>query len=995
MNTKLLPAALIVSAAMAASAIVAPPGHGQTPPGAVDPVEAPGTARPVEGAGPPADLRSLPQSRTAPEAEPLQQAPPPAEAGPNAEPAPRPVPDPAVSIDFEEAVLDDRIAVIERRLTETASRVETLLMTLELQVLGLQKDTLAHRRELEAVRAERSEQERLTAQDMRNKERLVDLVERYGAGDWVARHIKVELEKFRHRGPPGALGSADEERSNQRLREYRQALFELGTTLFRADADAMDYARALAAEGAPSRAVGAVLDGLLEDRKGALQAQEGVLSELAEQATVLAELRRRREDQLESLYTFVLGRMLWLANREPVGLFPPNWGFLGQAADGAAVLLGRVYGWLHQERQMAEFRFAISPWPWVGAVLVLGLVPWFAAGVGRRLRARLTAGRGGETPPHRVAVLLALRTAVWPAYVILVTLALPQFGLSRNDPFGATLAGAVQLSALVLWIGLFGRAVFRPGGHENRRWGFTPEAARLLRTAVVVGCVAAFVLLIPRYVLLNAPGEDVGASLALARLLMITFGLVVLALAAVVCSRRSAVMEAVLGESRSQEGFLWSVWPLVHLLVVGVLAGTIALNLAGYQYASQFVWQRIMGTGLLALAALLLSFYVKSAVRTVWDKAAALRRGTEASEDVTAHGRGALLVVLVDLPVWILAAAVLLEIWGVSVVEFLGTPSGETVLARGALIVLVIVAGLALIRLSNVTVQSLLRPGVLDRVGSQEAGRKLQTLGPLAQTFVKLVVFLLGLLLVLQLAGVEVGPLLAGIGIFGLAVGFAAQSLIKDIINGLFILTEGSVGAGDVVDVGGVTGVVEKVTLRSVRIRDLSGNVHFVPNSTIEHVQNMTKDYSRYLLDVGVGYGEDTDEVVAVMKEVDEAMRQDAGFRRDMLEPIEIMGVDRFEDSAVIVRARLKTRPIQQWRIGREYNRRLKKAFDERGIEIPFPHRTVYWGETKQGQLPLQVETRPGAGATAAGTTDAPEAEQKASTDKEETLGTKQLKTES
>ena len=317
----------------------------------------------------------------------------------------------------------------------------------------------------------------------------------------------------------------------------------------------------------------------------------------------------------------------------------------------------------------------------------------------------------------------------------------------------------------------------------------------------------------------------------------------------------------------------------------------------------------------------------------------------------------------------------------------MSTPAGEMVLARGALIALVIVAGLALIRLSNATVLSLLRPRVLDRVRSREAGRKLQTLAPLAQTSVKLLVVLVGSLLILQLVGVETGPLLAGVGIFGLAVGFAAQSLIKDIINGLFILTEGSVGAGDVVNVGGVSGVVEKVTLRSVRIRDLSGNVHFVPNSTIDHVENMTKDYSRYLLDVGVGYREDTDEVVAVMKEVDEAMRQDPQYGRDMLEPIEILGVDRFEDSAVIVRGRLKTRPIKQWSIGREYNRRLKKAFDERGIEIPFPHRTIYWGETKQGQPPLQVETRRGEDVTEPGA--APETESK-----EETLGTKQLKTE-
>ena len=938
LNYRFLPLALILSAVTAV--LAAPPGFGQTPP-------APAVAETSEA-----------------------------------------------PLDFEEEVLDDRIAFIQKRLTETGSRVVTVLMTLELEVLKVQKETLSRRRELERVRAELAEQERLTAQDTRNKQRLVDLVERYGAGDWVARHVKVELEKFRHRGQSPAR-STDEESLRRRLREYRQTLFELGTRLFRADADARGYARALTAEGRPSPGVSTRLGDLVKDRKEALQAQERVLNELAERAARLAELKRQREDQLESLYTFVLGRMLWLRNREPVGLFPPNWALFGQAADGAGALLGRLYELFHLERQLAQVRFAASAWPWAAAVLVFGLLPWLAVRAGRFLGERLATQRARRqaTPAHRVALLLAGRTAVWPAYLILLTLALPEFGVSRNDSLGPVLAGALQLVALILWAGLFGDQVFRADGHGERRWGLTPEAGRALRAAVAAVCVAAVMLLAPRHVVLNAPGDDVAASLALGRLLMIAFAVVVLALAAVGLSRRGAVVQSALRHSRSQEGFLWSVWPLVHLLAVAVLAGIIVLNLTGYQYASQFIWQRVMGSGLLLLAALLLSFYFKSAVRAVWKRVAAGRGGPEQEPGRTVDEHAGVLRTLVDLPLGIVAAAVLLEIWGVSVVQFLSTAAGRTVLARAALIALVVVAGLALIRLSNATVLSLLRPRILDRVRSREAGRKLQTLAPLAQTSVKLVVVLVGALLILQLVGVETGPLLAGVGIFGLAVGFAAQSLIKDVINGLFILTEGSVGAGDVVDVGGVTGVVEKVTLRSVRIRDLSGNVHFVPNSTIEHVENMTKDYSRYLLDVGVGYREDTDEVVAVMKEVDEAMRQEPAFRWDMLEPIEIMGVDRFEDSAVIVRARLKTRPSQQWAIGREYNRRLKKAFDERGIEIPFPHRTVYWGETKQGQLPLQVEDRRGEAVTEPASPEASETEKKESKEEEETGGTKQLKT--
>ncbi len=881
--------------------------------------------------------------------------------------------DPSGNIDLDEAMVDDRIGFIQRRLTESRSRVQSLLGTIELGVLKVQKKTLGFRRELESLRAELAEQERLTAQDMRNKERLVDLVERYGAGDWVARHIKVELERFRHRGQRGAAGSTDEESLGRRLREYRQALFELGTLLFRVDADARDYVRALADEN-PSAGEIVELDRILGERKGALQAQEQVLDALATFATRLADLKRERENELESLYTLVLDRMLWLRNREPLGLFPPNWALLGQAVDGGVALLGHVYGLFQLERRMAHRRFSASWWPWAAAVLILGVAPWLALRAGRFLRARLAGhrARGSDAPAYRGALLLVLQTAVWPVYIVLVTLALPQFGLSHNDSLGPVVVEALQLAALILWIALFGAAVFGPGGHGERRWGLTPEAGGVLWGGVTAGCVAAVVLLVPRYVLLNSPGDDVAASLALARLLMIAFTLLVLFLAAIGCSRRRAFMQAILGQSRAQEGFLWSVWPLVHLLVVAVLGGIIALNLMGYQYASQFLWQRIMGSGLLALAVCVLSFYLKGAVRAVWRGVTAGRVDSDPEDGAPSLGEGGPLLLLVDLPLTILGMVAVLGIWGFSVLEFLDTPAGETVLARAALIALVIAAGFALVRLSNATVLALLRPRVLDRVGGGEAGRKLQTLAPLAQTSVKLLVVLASALLILQLVGIQTGPLLAGVGIFGLAVGFAAQSLIKDIINGLFILTEGSVGAGDVVGVGGVRGVVEKVTLRSVRVRDLSGNVHFVPNSTIDHVENWTKDFSRYLLDVGVAYREDTDEVVAIMKEVDEAMRADPSFSEVMLEPIEIMGVDRFEDSAVIVRGRLKTRPLEQWRVGREYNRRIKKAFDERDIEIPFPHRTVYWGETKQGQLPLQVESRPPAEAPAPVVPEAP-----------------------
>jgi small conductance mechanosensitive channel len=203
-------------------------------------------------------------------------------------------------------------------------------------------------------------------------------------------------------------------------------------------------------------------------------------------------------------------------------------------------------------------------------------------------------------------------------------------------------------------------------------------------------------------------------------------------------------------------------------------------------------------------------------------------------------------------------------------------------------------------------------------------------------------------MMILSEIGIDLKPLLAAAGLSGLAIGFGAQSLVKDVISGFFILLENSVRVGDVVEVAGVSGVVEEVKLRTITLRDLSGNVHVVPNGIVDKVKNMTKLYSYYLFDIGVAYREDVDEVMAVLKEIAAELQADPKFGADILEPLDMLGLDQFADSAVIIKCRIKTTPMEQWRIGREMNRRIKKTFDAKGIEIPFPHRTIYWGQPAQ-----------------------------------------------
>lgn len=199
--------------------------------------------------------------------------------------------------------------------------------------------------------------------------------------------------------------------------------------------------------------------------------------------------------------------------------------------------------------------------------------------------------------------------------------------------------------------------------------------------------------------------------------------------------------------------------------------------------------------------------------------------------------------------------------------------------------------------------------------------------------------------ILLKKFGVDIGPILASAGILGLAIGFGAQELVRDIISGFFILLENQVRTNDVAIINGTGGLVERIELRTITLRDLSGVVHIFQNGKIDTLANMTKEWSAMVFNIGVAYKENVEKVMEIMKKVGDDMNSDPTYETDILEPIEVLGVDEFGDSAVVIKARLKTKPIRQWAIGREYRKRLKFEFDNQGVEIPFPHRTIFWGD--------------------------------------------------
>ncbi len=225
------------------------------------------------------------------------------------------------------------------------------------------------------------------------------------------------------------------------------------------------------------------------------------------------------------------------------------------------------------------------------------------------------------------------------------------------------------------------------------------------------------------------------------------------------------------------------------------------------------------------------------------------------------------------------------------------------------------------------------------------------TLLTLLRNAATIALLLITLMIVLSELGLDIGPLLASAGVLGLAIGFGAQKMVQDIITGVFIQFENAINVGDVISVGGVTGVVEKLTVRSVSLRDLHGVFHIIPFSSVDLVSNFMREFSFYVCDMGIAYREEVEDAKEAMHlAFDELKKGEAG--RDILGNLEWFGLEAFGDSAVVLRVRIKTLPGKQWATGRAYNALLKRIFDERGIEIPFPHQTVYWGEDKQGKAP-------------------------------------------
>ena len=294
-------------------------------------------------------------------------------------------------------------------------------------------------------------------------------------------------------------------------------------------------------------------------------------------------------------------------------------------------------------------------------------------------------------------------------------------------------------------------------------------------------------------------------------------------------------------------------------------------------------------------------------------------------------------------------AAVLIPRYGVDISPAL-TAVGGWLLEHGILMLVIILLSYLTYKVVRVIVPRLTTRLVTvrgkGRSARQEIAKRSSVLSKFLTTAIGSAIVIAAIFMILSEIGLDITPLLAGAGVVGIAIGFGAQSLIKDFLNGLFIILEDYYSKGDVVRIAGVAGLVEEVNLRRTILRDLDGIVHIIPNGEIKIASNFTRNWSRVNLNIPVAYGEDLDKVIAVINRVGKELAEDETFGPMIIGTPKVLRVDKFGDSAIEIKVLGETQPIKQWDVMGELRKRIKKAFDEEGIEIPWPHVKLYFGES-------------------------------------------------
>ena len=752
-----------------------------------------------------------------------------------------------------------RVEQLQAALLASTSPAARIHLQVQLDTARARQRAADYQRQLNGLRKELHLQESLNSQVRQDAARLVSLAEQYGGGEHAAQRLLIKFEHLRRERNrltddlveslqsrffllPAESATTPLDLLGIRLRNLNNALFAVDERLYEFDRFTASQTNQLTAAlfpASPNELVGAQasLRSDLDALHAALREQQQALADLAQVTSTLVGLKEEHARLLDDGYQLALSKMLWLKDRTAL-----NWTIAGDLTRDGLSLASRCAAAIRSDLSDLWLYMKRSTVPWgLLALLLIGL-PLAARRICRRLNrtsqaAHAAALRNEEPPGAGALVLLLLLSAVWPAYMAALGWS-RQLLVTRDGSDAAlttALVSGVYLTSAILGIGLFSQLLLRRGGWAQQVWGLDETAGRFLRRTFGTGCLAAFLFLVPRQVVLAASPDEflAGSSHTMERLLILAFQVVVFVVALRMGLPGSPLMTRVLARSRNQDGILWRVWPFVHGALLVALAGVMTLNVMGYSYAARFIWLNGLETLSIIVGSRLVWLFllVYGAQRLVHAMYGPGGRWHDPARERVAGRFASVFRFVSQLLLSCIALLLILELWGVSVWNLLNSQLGAQVVTRGLVVLVTIGIVLAVVQGSNVLAEYILRPRLTEQGETRELGRKLRTLTPLVQTILKAVVLFIAALVLLEQINIRTGPLLAGLGLFGIAVGLASQSLIKDIINGLFILFEDSISVGDVVTVRGIGGVVEKMTLRVVVLRDLEETFTLFPTA--------------------------------------------------------------------------------------------------------------------------------------------------------------------
>lgn len=423
--------------------------------------------------------------------------------------------------------------------------------------------------------------------------------------------------------------------------------------------------------------------------------------------------------------------------------------------------------------------------------------------------------------------------------------------------------------------------------------------------------------------------------------------IVALLFVAVILQNRQPVARALRGDEQvvgitgQLRGTLGMFWHLLAILyVIGVYVVWVAEVEGGFAF---LVW-RTLATLVIVIATLLAQAGAQRGIKKLFHLPRRLREQYPDLEQRADRYRPAVTRVL---KVILVSAAVIAiaQAWGLNAAGLLTTGAGQGFLTRLVRILLIVAVGFLVWEVTAALIERKLR-------AAGDNNRRLMTVLPLLKNVVRMTIGTVAVMIVLSELGMNIAPLIATAGVIGLAVGFGAQTLVRDLISGMFVIFEDIIAVGDWVEIGAHTGIVEAMHIRTMELRDLSGNIRVIPFGEVTSVHKVANDYSYALIVIGVAYREDVEEVMGLLSQVGEEMQQDEEWKDIILEPLMVDGLNEMAASSIDIRLRIKCKPLQQWALRREFLRRTKKLFDEQGVEIPFPHQTVYFGQDKDGSAP-------------------------------------------